>query len=155
MSSLSSAQQVAKARAAVAASLHEQLSRLIREFGGLELPQQLTPQRLSVLAMIDRRGPVSIAALADHEMVRPPTMSRMVSVLVDGGLVKRSADERDGRGVLLAMTPKGRRIYQHAHERRLRYFAEALERLNEQELFAMRTLTTQLERFRLKHGGKR
>jgi len=109
----------------------------------------MTPERLSALSVVDRNGPISVTALADREMVRPATMSRMVSALVDDGLVKRNGDKDDGRGVLVTTTTKGRRIYQRAQEQRLRYFAEALDRLSDEQLVAMRALTTQLERFSL------
>jgi DNA-binding MarR family transcriptional regulator len=154
MSLLKSTEETVEARAEVAELLHEQFARLARELRNLELPQGMTPERLSALSVIDRRGPISVTALADREMVRPATMSRMVSALVDDGLVKRNGDKDDGRGVLVTTTPKGRRIYQRAQEQRLRYFAEALERLNDEQLVAMRALTTQLERFSLMLDAK-
>jgi len=141
--------ETVEARAQVAALLHEQFARLAREMRNLDLPQGITPERLSALSVIDRRGPISVTALADQEMVRPATMSRMVSALVDDGLVKRGDDKADGRGVLVTTTTKGRRTYQRAQEQRLRYFAEALERLSDEQLIAMRALTGQLERFTL------
>jgi DNA-binding MarR family transcriptional regulator len=144
----------AENRAEVAALLHEQFARLAREMRNLELPQGITPERLSALSVIDRRGPISVTALADQEMVRPATMSRMVSALVDDGLVKRSEDKDDGRGVLVTTTTKGRRTYQRAQEQRLRYFAEALEHLSDEQLVAMRALMSQLERFTLMLDGK-
>jgi len=144
----------ADARTEVAALLHEQFARLARELRNLDLPQGMTPERLSALSVVDRSGPISVTALADREMVRPATMSRMVSALVDDGLVKRSGDKDDGRGVLVTTTPKGRRMYQRAQEQRLRYFAEALEHLNNDQLVAMRALTTQLERFSLMLDAK-
>jgi DNA-binding MarR family transcriptional regulator len=144
--------QVIETRAKVAALLEEQLSRLSRELGNLELPRGMTPERLSTLTMIDRRGPISMTALADRELVRPPTMSRMVSTLVDNGLVKRSADKDDGRGVLLTTTTKGRRAYHRALQQRLRRFGEALAGFNAEELLVMRTLAAELERFTLRRA---
>jgi DNA-binding MarR family transcriptional regulator len=146
--------ETAEARAEVAELLHEQFGRLARELRNLDLPQGITPERLSALSVIDRRGPISVTALADQEMVRPATMSRMVSALVDDGLVKRSDDRADGRGVLVTTTSRGRRIYRRAQEQRLRYFAEALEPLSDEQLVAMRALTAQLERFTLMFDGK-
>lgn len=143
-----------EARDEIAAQLHEQFARLTRELRNLELPQGVTPERLSALAVIERRGPISVTALADQEMVRPATMSRMVSALVEEGLVKRNEDKDDGRGVLITTTPKGRRTYQRAQEQRLKHFAEALDRLSDEQLAAMRNLTSQLERFSLMLGGK-
>ena len=136
-------------RSEIAALLHEQFARLTRQLRTLELPQGMTPERLSALSVIEKRGPISVTALADKEMVRPATMSRMVSALVEEGLVKRTHDKNDGRGVLVSATPKGRRTYQRAQEHRLHHFAEVLESLNEEQLASMRNLTASLERLTL------
>ncbi len=133
--------------------LHEQFARLTRQLRNLELPQGMTPERLSALSVIDKRGPISVTALADKEMVRPATMSRMVSALVEEGLVKRSNDKDDGRGVLVTTTPKGRRAFQRAQEQRLQHFAEVLCALSDEQLVAMRGLTSALERLSLLLDG--
>ena len=130
----------------IAALLHDQFSRLTRQLRNMDLPQGMTPERLSALAVLDERGPISVTALADKEMVRPATMSRMVSALVDEGLVKRSEDKNDGRGVLVSATSKGRRAYLRAQHQRLHHFANALSSLTSEQLSAMRTLAAALER---------
>jgi DNA-binding MarR family transcriptional regulator len=119
----------------------------------MDLPQGMTPERLSALAVIDKSGPISVTALADREMVRPATMSRMVSALVDDGLVKRGEDKNDGRGVLVSATSKGRRAYQRAQQLRLQHFADALNELSPDQLSAMRSLAAALERLTLLLDG--
>jgi DNA-binding MarR family transcriptional regulator len=138
------------ARSEIAALLHEQFARLTRRLRTLELPHGMTPERLSALSVIEKRGPISVTALADTEMVRPATMSRMITALVDEGLAKRSGDKNDGRGVLISVTPKGRRAYQRAQEQRLSRFAEVLESLSDEQLGAMRNLAEALERLTLR-----
>jgi len=130
----------------IAALLHERFSRLSRQLRHMELPAGITPERLSTLSVIDKNGPISVTALADREMVRPATMSRMVSALVDDGLVRRREDKADGRGVLVTVTPKGRRIYRRAHQQRLEQLAEALNGLTPEQLAAMKNLAGVLER---------
>lgn len=134
------------ARSEIAALLHEQFARLTRQLRTMELPSGITPERLSALAVIEKRGPISVTALADNELVRPATMSRMVTALVEEGLVKRTEDKSDGRGVLVSTTPKGKRTYQRAHEQRLQHFAEVLSSLSNDQLESMRSLTASLER---------
>lgn len=134
-----------RSHAEIAALLHEQFARLTRRLRTLELPHGITPERMSALSVIEKRGPISVTALAESELVRPATMSRMISALVDDGLVKRSEDAKDGRGVLVSTTPKGRRVYQRAQEQRLTHLAEALESLSEEQLAEMRNLTSALE----------
>jgi DNA-binding MarR family transcriptional regulator len=134
------------AKTEIAASLHEHFARLARQLRNIDLPHGMTPERLSALGVIDKRGPISVTALADNELVRPATMSRMVSALVADGLVKRAGDKSDGRGVLVSTTPKGRRAYERAQDVRLQRFAAALDSLTPEQLGAMRTLTSALER---------
>ncbi len=134
------------ARSEIAALLHEQFARLTRQLRTLELPHGMTSERLSALSVIDKRGPISVTALAEKEMVRPATMSRMVTALVEDGLVKRGQDKDDGRGVLVTTTSKGRRAFQRAQELRLHHFAEVLESLSSEQLSAMRNLAGALER---------
>jgi DNA-binding MarR family transcriptional regulator len=138
------AEQVA--RSEVAALLHEQFARLTRQMRTLELPNGMTPERLSALSVIAKHGPLSVTALAEKEMVRPATMSRMVTALVEEGLVRRSDDKSDGRGVLVSPTAKGRRTFQKAHEHRLQHFSDALNSLSGEQLEAMRSLAMALER---------
>ena len=135
----------ADARSEIAALLHEQFARLTRQMRTLDLPDGITPERLSALSVIDKRGPISVTALAENEMVRPTTMSRMVTALVEEGLVKRANDKTDGRGVLVGTTSKGRRTFQRAQEQRLHHFAEVLDSLSAEQLSAMRSLTSALE----------
>ena len=133
----------------IATLLNDQFSRLSRQLRNMELPEGMTPERLSALSVIEKKGPISVTALADNEMVRPATMSRMVSALVDEGLVRRREDKNDGRGVLVSATPKGRRAYQRAQQQRLQHFMEALHALTPEQLSAMRSLAAALERLTL------
>jgi len=130
----------------IAALLHDRFARLSRQLRHMELPAGMTPERLSALSAIEKHGPISVTALADREMVRPATMSRMVSALVDEGLAKRLEDKTDGRGVLVASTPKGKRAFQRAHQQRLQQLSVALSALPPEQLSAMRGLASALER---------
>ena len=132
--------------AEIAELLHERFSRLSRQLRHMELPAGMTPERLSTLSVIDRNGPISVTALADREMVRPATMSRMVSALVDEGLVRRRDDKTDGRGVLVTVTAKGRRVYLKAQQQRLEQLSDALNGLTPDQLTSMRELAVVLER---------
>jgi DNA-binding MarR family transcriptional regulator len=62
---------------------------------------------LVLLFPIDRMGPVRQGALADVMHTDPSTVSRHVATLVDRGLVRRVADESDGRASRLVITDAG------------------------------------------------
>lgn len=63
---------------------------------------------LSLLFPLHDRGPMRAAALADALHADPSTISRHVSALLAGDLVRREADPVDGRASLLAITDTGR-----------------------------------------------
>ncbi|RBY81941.1 MarR family transcriptional regulator [Blastococcus sp. TF02A-26] len=60
-----------------------------------------------LLFPLDRLGPLRQGALADLVHADPSTVSRHVAALVDGGLVRRVADETDGRASRLVVTEAG------------------------------------------------
>jgi DNA-binding MarR family transcriptional regulator len=130
---------------ALAESLHDRLSRLSRQLRSIELPPGMTQERMSVLAIVERRGPVSVSALAAHERVRPATMSRMISSLEADGYVRRLTDDSDGRGVLVAATQLGLKAFSNARKQRLSQLSEALNALPAEQLNAMSGLASALE----------
>lgn len=129
----------------IAATFHERISRLHRQLRSMELPRGMTPERLSTLSTITAQEPISVTALADRERVRPATMSRMVSSLEADGYVRRLNDKSDGRGVLVSVTPRGRRIFARAQHQRLQQLADALCELPPDQLETLTALATALE----------
>jgi DNA-binding MarR family transcriptional regulator len=130
----------------IAVLLHQGLSKLSRQIRNISLPPGITPERLSTLAAIEAHGPISVTALAEMERVRPATMSRMISALVEDGLVRRQEDKEDKRGVLVSSTRKGRRAYQRANQQYLKQLGAALTQLERDQLAAMRALADALEK---------
>jgi DNA-binding MarR family transcriptional regulator len=57
-------------------------------------------------------SPVSLNELSRSAGIHKSQMSRVVSGLAERGLVLREADEADGRGVRLALSKAGRRLYE-------------------------------------------
>jgi DNA-binding MarR family transcriptional regulator len=130
----------------IASLLHDRFARLSRQMRNIELPDGMTPERLSALMVIEKHGPISVTALAGRELVRPATMSRMVTALVNDGLARRHEDKDDGRGVLITVTARGRRCYRKANEQRLELMRRALGELDRDQLSAMQGLAAALER---------
>ena len=61
-----------------------------------------------LLFPLDRLGPLRQGALAELLHADPSTVSRHVALLVERGLVRRVADESDGRASRLVVTDAGR-----------------------------------------------
>ena len=63
---------------------------------------------MAVLGALYRNGDLTVGELAAHERVQPPSMTRTVNCLEEGGYVARRPHETDGRQVLVALTETGR-----------------------------------------------
>lgn len=120
------------------------LGRQVRQFDSVE---GITPERLGVLDVICKRGPVSVGALADEMCVRPATMSRMISAIDSDGLIQRTPDKNDGRGMLISLSAKGRRAFIRANERSLQRLEESLRNLSEEEIDSLMELGKALKSF--------
>jgi MarR family transcriptional regulator, lower aerobic nicotinate degradation pathway regulator len=68
----------------------------------------VTPTQFAALAKLDDLGSVSQNQLGRLTRMDPATISGVVGRLIARGLVRQSADARDARLVLLALTPAGR-----------------------------------------------
>jgi DNA-binding MarR family transcriptional regulator len=71
--------------------------------------KRMTYQQYNVLRIIHGEGPVSQAEIARRLLVTAPVVTRLVSGLVEGGLVERGRDPDDRRSVRLTLTRAGRR----------------------------------------------
>ena len=74
--------------------------------------QQLSAHQGSILDHLDDVEPTSVNGLARHMGVTASTMSLSIDRLERKGYVRRARDARDGRRVLLRLTPAGVRVKQ-------------------------------------------
>ncbi len=118
---------------ALAERVYEVLTRMMRTLRSSR-EAGLSLERLHALRLIDTRGPLSVAELAQLEGVHASTMSRLTSSLAREGFVRRIPYQRDGRGVLLKLTPRGERAEAQALRRRLELMISGLSRRSTKDL---------------------
>ncbi len=82
--------------------------------------------QLSVLAALDRCGPMTPGALAQHEQVRPPSMTKALAALSEGGYITRAADPDDGRQVVVSITASAHTLLHEDRRRRDEWLAALL-----------------------------
>ncbi|MHB1490661.1 MarR family protein [mine drainage metagenome] len=93
--------------ATLSAELRISVSRLHRQLRSQRGEADLSDGQYAVLSVLDKFGPMSPGALADHERMRPPSMTRTVNALDELGLVRKSEHPTDGRQVLVSVTEAG------------------------------------------------
>ncbi|HVV21815.1 MAG TPA: MarR family transcriptional regulator [Pseudonocardiaceae bacterium] len=107
----------------------------------------LTITQLSTLQRIIDNGPMTGAALATAEHIRPQSMWELIAVLVKEGLVERQPDQGDRRKILIAATGAGEKLVADVLTSRTAWLTRTLaERLDDQERQVLVTATELLNR---------
>jgi DNA-binding MarR family transcriptional regulator len=101
------------------------LGRLVRR---LRVENTLPLRHATVLARIERDGPLGTSDLAQRERMRPQSMAETIKELVVEGFVMRDADPTDGRRWLIALTTTGRATLLRDRARREEWLATAIAR---------------------------
>ncbi len=137
----------AAARRAVVRQLTEQLPR----FGRLvhALKQQLNVENrdraaLVLLYPLCRLGPLRQGTLAELVHADPSTVSRHVATLVEQGLVRRVADETDGRASRLVVTEEGQSALEALRAEREAHLASAIAHWSDDDVATFSTLLGRL-----------
>jgi len=88
-----------------------------RAVGDTLAAHDLPPGWFDVLSALRRSGEkLTPGALAGAVMLSTGGMTKRLDQMETGGLLRRSPDPRDRRGLLIALTPKGRRVVDRAVE---------------------------------------
>ncbi|MFF7363592.1 MarR family transcriptional regulator [Streptomyces sp. NPDC008125] len=123
------------------------ISRLRRRILNASAVEDLTLGQSSVLARLAGEEGVTATELAAAEGVRHQSMTATVAALAARELVVRRPDPSDGRRLLIALTPEGRRRVEEGRQIRTEWLAERLQdRCTEQERQAVIAALAVLER---------
>jgi DNA-binding MarR family transcriptional regulator len=129
--------QAARLRIALARS-----ARRLRQEAGSALSPTLT----AALATVERHGPLTPSELALRERVQRPTATKLVAKLEAGGWVARTADPKDGRSSLIAITPEGEALLRQVRTRKDAFLAQRLRALPPEDRATLDQATRILER---------
>lgn len=130
----------------LASALRISVMRLARRLRAERAETGLTLTQLSTLAALERHGPSTPTALADHEKVQPPSMTRILAALEQQGLVDRSPHATDRRQVVVSVTPKARALLRADRRQREEWLSRQLAALTPAERDALHAVAPLLER---------
>ena len=131
---------------ALASTLRLSVMRLARRMRAQRADTMLTLSQLAALATLDRHGALSPGELAAHEKISPPSMTRLLGVLEEQGLVLRSAHPTDGRQVVMAVSSAGQAMLREDRRRRDAWLSRQLTSLTAQERDVLHRAAAILER---------
>ncbi|CAN5211958.1 MarR family transcriptional regulator [soil metagenome] len=141
-------ERVSRTDTGLASSLRISVARLSRRLRSERDPDnELLPVgQLSVLGALSRHGECSVGELAALERVQPPSMTRTVNCLEEGGYVVRRTHETDRRQVVVALSPQGVATLAADRRRRDAWLARRLRELTPQERLVLREAAPIIER---------
>jgi DNA-binding MarR family transcriptional regulator len=106
------------------------------------------------LGLLDRDGPMNIAALAQRRNVTHQTMRLVVAQLETAGLVARQADPADRRSQLFSLSPLGHSALTRGRTARASKIGEMIDKtLTVEEQGVLQTAVALLDKLSAAAGG--
>ncbi|WP_097232114.1 MarR family winged helix-turn-helix transcriptional regulator [Streptomyces zhaozhouensis] len=112
--------------------------RLSRRLRHLSVDRTLSLAELSALGTLARCGAMTPGELARKEHVQPPSMTRILSLLQERGLVALQPHPEDRRQKLVAATDAAEEMLAASREQRNAWLAGLADELTEEEWEALR-----------------
>lgn len=106
----------------------------------------ITPSQLFTLATIIRNERLTIGQIAEHEHVKPPSASKIVSALEAEGLVERSVDPTDRRCTHIVATAAGHDHLEAVRAAGRSWITDRLAGLDDADVAALEAALPALER---------
>ena len=131
----------------LANDMHSLSIHLLRRARMADRKSQLSPERLSVLSVLNFAGPLPITKLAELESVSAPAISRMVAALENEGFATKKRSDADSRIVEATITKKGARLVETIRRTRITNIANEIALLspsNRQKLTAIAEIMAEL-----------
>ncbi len=138
--------RAARTDAGLAAELRVSVMRLRRRLANERHPDnELSLGAMAVLGCLYRNGELSVGELAAQERVQPPSMTRTVNCLEEGGYVARRPHDTDRRQVVVVLSDLGRETVLADRARRDAWLARKLKDLTAEERAVLRKAAPILE----------
>jgi DNA-binding MarR family transcriptional regulator len=106
---------------------------------------ELTPTRLTALAVMADAGPMRLGALAARLGVQVSTMSRIADIMAASGWLERRPDEADHRACVVAITSAGSALLDSVRQDGATRLAACVARLGPGDLAALEAALPVLE----------
>ncbi|MFF3570998.1 MarR family winged helix-turn-helix transcriptional regulator [Nocardia jiangxiensis] len=131
---------------ATVTTLRASVMRLARRLRHQRVEHTLSSTEMQVLATLSRTGPATPGELARQEHVQPPSMTRIIALLEDKGLVRREPHPQDRRQVLVIATEPAAEILEQSRRLRDAWLADLVGKLTDEEWELVRSAAPVLER---------
>jgi DNA-binding MarR family transcriptional regulator len=130
----------------LATQLRPALLRVTRALRSQRVDTSLTLTYVSALGALARHGAMTAGQLAAVERVQPPSMTKIIALLDERGLVTRELNPHDKRQAIIAITPAGTTLLDTEREAGDAWLTAHLAQLNPVELAALENIVPILDK---------
>jgi DNA-binding MarR family transcriptional regulator len=130
----------------LAALLRPSLLRLTRIVRNQRVDMSITLTQLSAMNTLAVRGPMSAGELAGCERVQPPSMTKVLAILEERGLVRREPHPQDRRQAIIAITAEGAALLDEERRSRDAWLSRRLGSLSADERALLRAVVPVLDK---------
>jgi DNA-binding MarR family transcriptional regulator len=127
-------------------TLRSAVMKLSRRLRHQRVDESLSPTEMSVLGTLARCGSATPGELARREHVQPPSMTRIVAMLENKGLVRRDPHPDDRRQVVVRQTEQAEAMLVESRRKRDAFLAQLLTELSDEERAVIREAAPVLEK---------
>ena len=127
-------------------ALRTAVMRLSRRLRHQRVDESLSPTEMSVLGTLARCGSATPSELARKEHVQPPSMTRIVAMLHEKGLVRLQPHPDDRRQKTVTQTERAETMLAASRQKRNAWLAELADRLDDEEWERLRAAAPVLEK---------
>ena len=132
--------------AELSAALRPSLLRLTRILRNQRVDMSVTLTQLSAMGTLRKKGAMSAGDLAAHERVQPPSMTKVLAMLEEKGMVTRAAHPTDKRQAIIALTAAGLDLLESERRQRDAWLSQRLAQLTPDERAALRDVIPVLDK---------
>jgi DNA-binding MarR family transcriptional regulator len=132
--------------AELAAHLRPSLLRLTRIIRNQRVDMSVTLTQLSAMGTLHKHGPMSAGELANCERVQPPSMTKVLAMLEERGLVRRDAHPGDRRQAIMSITDAGIALLDSERRSRDAWLSQRLAQLTPDDRAALRNVVPVLDK---------
>jgi DNA-binding MarR family transcriptional regulator len=132
--------------AELAALLRPSLLRVTRVIRNQRVDMSITLTQLSAMGTLHKHGPMSAGELASCERVQPPSMTKVLAMLEERGLVRRDAHPGDRRQAIIAITDDGVALLDSERRSRDAWLSQRLVQLTADERALLRDVVPVLDK---------
>jgi DNA-binding MarR family transcriptional regulator len=98
----------------------------------------LTPAQFDVIATLGNQPPMTCSELGQKTLITKGTLTGVLDRMAEKGLVRREANDEDGRSFRIALTAEGKELFDRVFPGHIAYLKPLFDKLGQEKIGQIR-----------------